>query len=97
MMGSAREEGHKEGHEKAREEGRREKAEMLAQLLAKKFGPLAEAQRVRVEGADGATLNRWFEAFLDAVSIDDLLAATRSAPKWARSGIDVHRPVNGNA
>ena len=76
MMGSAhqagREEGHKEGHEKGREEGRQEKAAMLAQLLAKKFGPLAEAQRERVEGADGATLNRWFEAFLDAVSIDDL-------------------------
>ena len=77
MMGSARqaghEDGHKEGHEKGREEGRREKAAMLAQLLTRKFGPLAEAQRERVEGADGATLKRWFEAFLDAVSIDDLL------------------------
>jgi flagellar biosynthesis/type III secretory pathway protein FliH len=77
MMGSARQAGHEEGHEKGREEGReegrQEKAAMLAQLLAKKFGPLAEAQRERVEGADGATLKRWFEAFLDAVSIDDLL------------------------
>jgi flagellar biosynthesis/type III secretory pathway protein FliH len=70
---AAREEGHKEGHEKAREESRREKAAMLAQLLAKKFGPLAEAQRERVEGADGATLKRWFDASFDAVSIDDLL------------------------
>jgi hypothetical protein len=59
-------------YEEVREESRREKAEMLAQLLAKKFGPLAEAQRERVEGADGATLNRWFEAFLDAATIDDL-------------------------
>jgi hypothetical protein len=69
MMGSARQAGHEEGIEI----GRQEKAAMLAQLLAKKFGPLAEAQRERVEGADGATLKRWFEAFLDAVSIDDLL------------------------
>ena len=65
MMGSAIQE--------VREEGRREKAAMLAQLLAKKFGPLAEAQRERVEGADGATLKRWFDASFDAVSIDELL------------------------
>ncbi len=64
MMGSAIQAG--------REESRREKAAMLTRLLAKKFGPLAEPQRERVEGADGATLNRWFDAFLDAVSIDDL-------------------------
>ncbi len=80
MMGSARQagheeghkEGHKEGHEKGREEGRQEKAAMLAQLLAKKFGPLAEAHRYRVEGADEATLDRWSDAFVDAVSIDDV-------------------------
>jgi hypothetical protein len=68
MMGSAIQ----AGREEVREEGRREKAAMLTRLLAKKFGPLAEAQRERVEGADGATLNRWFDAFLDAVSIDEL-------------------------
>jgi hypothetical protein len=65
MMGSAIQE--------VREEGRREKAAMLAQLLTRKFGPLAEAQRERVEGADGATLKRWFDASFDAASIDDLL------------------------
>jgi hypothetical protein len=73
MMGSAIKAAHEEGQEKGHEEGRREKAAMLAQLLAKKFGPLAEAQRERVEGADGATLKRWFGASFDAVSIDDLL------------------------
>ena len=77
MMGSAikaaRDEGHNEGREEGIEIGRREKAAMLAQLLAKKFGPLAEAQRERVEGADGATLKRWFDASFDAVSIDELL------------------------
>jgi hypothetical protein len=68
MMGSAIQAGREEG----RAESRREKAAMLTRLLAKKFGPLAEAQGERVEGADGATLNRWFDAFLDAVSIDEL-------------------------
>jgi predicted transposase/invertase (TIGR01784 family) len=81
MMGSAIQAGREEGIEIGREQGieigreesRREKAAMLAQLLAKKFGPLAEAQRERVDGADGATLKRWFDASFDAVSIDDLL------------------------
>ena len=68
------EEGREEGHKEGREEGRREKAAMLAQLLTKKFGPLPDKHRERVEGADGATLKRWFEASFDAVSIDELFA-----------------------
>ena len=72
-IGIGREEGIEIGREEGIEIGRREKAAMLAQLLAKKFGPLAEAQRERVEGADGATLKRWFDASFDAVSIDELL------------------------
>jgi hypothetical protein len=61
MMGSAIQAGQRAG-----------KAAMLTRQLTKKFGPLAEAQRERVEGADEGTLERWSDAFVDAVSIDDV-------------------------
>ncbi len=64
-LGSAFEEGRKEGF-------RNGMADMLTRQLTKKFGPLAEEHRSRIDGADLATLDRWFEVFLDAVSIDDL-------------------------
>jgi len=66
MMGSA--------HQAGREEGQRAgKAAMLTRQLTKKFGPLPEEDRSRVAAADETTLDRWSEAFVDAVSIDDLL------------------------
>jgi predicted transposase/invertase (TIGR01784 family) len=74
MMGSAikaaHDEGHREGHEKGQRAG---KAAMLTRQLTKKFGPLAEEHRSRVAAADEATLDRWSDAFVDAVSVDELL------------------------
>jgi predicted transposase/invertase (TIGR01784 family) len=76
MMGSAlkasREEGRDEGREEGIEIGRQGKATTLSLLLTKKFGALAEEHRNRVDGADLATLDRWFESILDAATLDDL-------------------------
>ena len=60
--------GRGEGLEKARVA----RATSLARLAAKRFGPLTDAQRARIEAADAATLDGAFERLLDVDGIDAL-------------------------
>jgi len=61
-----REEGHKEG----RKEG---EIQMLVRQLERKFGPLAEHHRQRLEQADAETLLEWGDRVLTADNIGDVL------------------------
>ena len=49
------------------------KADMLAMLLSKRFGPLGEDTRVRLERANAAQLQRWAERVLDATILGEVL------------------------
>lgn len=57
------------GIEKGIEKGERT---VLAKLLGLKFGPLMEADRVRLERASASELERWAERVLFAATIDDV-------------------------
>jgi hypothetical protein len=72
MVGSAIEEGIAIGHQEGRDGIRREMAKAFARQLTKKFGPLTEDQRDRLEAADLATLDRWFDAIIGGATADDL-------------------------
>lgn len=57
-----------------REEGRKEgEIQMLVRQLERKFGPLAEHHRQRLEKADAETLLEWGDRVLAADNIDDVL------------------------
>jgi hypothetical protein len=47
-------------------------AKYLEGLLAKKFGPLDDASRARLAGADFDTLLAWTDRMLDARSLQDV-------------------------
>jgi hypothetical protein len=72
-----REEGRKEGRQEGRQEGREEgelrgRRELLIIQAEKRFGPLANDARSRIEGADAPTVQRWALRLLDARSIGEL-------------------------
>ena len=46
---------------------------MVRKLLQLKFGALDARDQQRIDGADAATLERWGEAVLHAVSVADVL------------------------
>jgi hypothetical protein len=65
-----REEGRHEGRKEGRDEARRES---LEELLALKFGPLPEDVATRIQAADSATVDRWFERVLTGGSLASIL------------------------
>ena len=56
---------------KARIEG---EAELLLKLLTRRFGPLTDATRSRVQSATVELLETWAERILDAQTLDEVLA-----------------------
>ncbi|MDR2690310.1 MAG: DUF4351 domain-containing protein [Azoarcus sp.] len=46
---------------------------MLIRQLTYRFGPLPQWARVRLNAADSAQLEAWFDASLDARSLTDVL------------------------
>jgi hypothetical protein len=67
------ERGRQEGRQEGLQEGRSEAlAEQLAKLLAKRFGPVPPALTARVANATPAELDAWFEAILDAPTLDSV-------------------------
>ncbi len=61
-----------------RAEGRVEaKAETLVRLLTRRFGPLPEDARSRIESADPAILDRWLDRVIDAPDLASVLASRR--------------------
>jgi hypothetical protein len=70
-----REIGLKEGREEGREEGRQEGLrEMLERMLVRRFGPLPDAARMSLQGAQTAQLLAWAEAVMDARSMEEVFA-----------------------
>jgi predicted transposase/invertase (TIGR01784 family) len=66
---------------RGRAEGKAEgKADTLMRLLVRRFGPLPEAARRRIEAADIATLDRWLDRVIDAPDLDGVLAGRRKRP-----------------
>jgi flagellar biosynthesis/type III secretory pathway protein FliH len=66
-----RQEGRREGRLEGRQQGRQEgEARLLLGQLERKFGPLPEAVRERVSGADSERLLRWGEDLLTAERLD---------------------------
>jgi len=64
--------------EQGLEEGRRQgivkgEAALLQRLLERRFGPLDEAQRQRLQAADADTLLAWGDRLLTATSAEDVL------------------------
>jgi hypothetical protein len=72
------EQGRQEGREQGRQEGRQEgllvgERTVLTRQLEKKFGPLTDHHRQRLQAADAETLLVWSERLLAADTIDDVL------------------------
>jgi len=66
--------GRRIGWQEGKQEGALEgKADMLAMLLSKRFGPLSDDTRARLQRAGAAQLQRWAERVLDADSLSDVL------------------------
>jgi len=68
------EEGRLEGKREGRLEGKREGkleggAAVFERLLTRRFGPLDEATRSRIRGADLEQLERWTDRLLDAPTL----------------------------
>lgn len=55
----------------------RAKAETLVRQLTRRFGPLPEDARGRIESADPATLDRWLDRVIDAPDLASVLASRR--------------------
>lgn len=69
----ARSEGLQEGLREGLREGLQEgEAKLLLRLLERRFGPLPEAIRQRVAGADAETLLVYGEKVLEARSLDEV-------------------------
>jgi len=67
--------GLQQGHQLGRQQGRHEgEAAVLVRLAERKFGPLSEAHRQRINAADAETLLRWSERILWAQSTEEVLA-----------------------
>ncbi len=65
------EKGLKKGLKRGRREG---ESTMLMRLLERRFGPLDEHTRQRVEAADAEQLLEWGERFVDATALQDVFA-----------------------
>ncbi len=66
-----KEEGREEGRQEGREEGRREALlTLIERQLELRFGPLPEAIRGRLEGADADTLLHWADRVLTADTLE---------------------------
>ena len=65
--------GLEKGLEKGREEGRRQEAiAMLTRFLTKRFGPLDEVTRERLQKAEVEQIEAWSDRVLDAQSIEEV-------------------------
>jgi hypothetical protein len=72
-----RAEGRAEGCAQGRAEGRIEHAsEVLLRLLTRKFGPVPDAARGRVDGASLEQLDLWSERVLDAATMNEVFGPT---------------------
>ncbi len=68
-----RREGRAEGRAEGRVEGRREgEAEILLRQMERKFGPVSDAHRKRVQQAECDQLLQWAERILIADSVEDV-------------------------
>ena len=72
MFGSALQAGIEIGRGEGLEKARVARATSLVRLAAKRFGPLTDAQRARIEAADAATLDGAFERLLEVDGVDAL-------------------------
>jgi hypothetical protein len=52
---------------------------IMLQQLMRRFGTLPESVTQRITSASTEELERWFDRILDAASLDDVFAASRSA------------------
>ncbi len=73
-----RQEGRQEGRQQGRQEGRREglqqgEAALLLRQLERRFGPLPEAVRERVVGADTEILEVWADRVLESGTLAEVL------------------------
>ncbi|MBF0629096.1 MAG: hypothetical protein HQL91_12840, partial [Magnetococcales bacterium] len=68
-------EGRMDGHREGLKDG---KAEILLHLLQKRFGPLPEPVRVRVQEAGVEALTRWTDGIFEAGSLQEVFAASVS-------------------
>ena len=67
--------GRQQGRQEGRQEGLRQgEAAVLMRLAERKFGPLSEANRRRIDEADSDTLLRWSERILSAQTLDEVFA-----------------------
>lgn len=69
LLEEARQEGRLEGLREARLDGERD---LLASLLTKRFGPLPESIRSRLEAGPEAQIEQCFDRFFDAQTLDEL-------------------------
>jgi predicted transposase YdaD len=67
-------EGRQEGWQKGRQEG---EAALLLRLMERRFGPLDETLRKRVQEADADTLLLWGERVLTAANAEDVIQDQR--------------------
>ena len=65
--------GIQQGIQQGRQKG---EAELLLRQLQRKFGPLSESLRQRIEGADTDTLLLWAERVLTAETLQEVFTAT---------------------
>lgn len=76
LIGQGKAEGLAEGRAKGRAE---ERTERLAWLLERRFGPLPEPDRERIARATPAQTERWFDAAIDASSLQAVFKARSRA------------------
>jgi flagellar biosynthesis/type III secretory pathway protein FliH len=68
-----RSQGIQQGMREGREQGmQRGEVAMLGRLLERKFGPVPEALRPRIEAADERSLLEWSERVLSAATLEDV-------------------------
>jgi flagellar biosynthesis/type III secretory pathway protein FliH len=68
-----RSQGIQQGMREGREQGmQRGEVAMLVRLLERKFGPVPEALRPRIEAADERSLLEWSERVLSAATLEDV-------------------------
>lgn len=66
--------GLQQGRQQGLQEGLQQgEAAVLIRQMERKFGPLTEAQRRRIEGADADTLLEWSENILTATRPEEVL------------------------
>jgi predicted transposase YdaD len=72
--------GEAKGEARGRQKGHQEgEAALLQRLLERRYGPLNESQRLRLQTADADTLLRWGERIFQAASVDEVLSDAAEA------------------